>query len=227
MKCNFNEILLQLYLNQFFWFSLISLKFFWIAVFPENFWDTNSEGTWPDLLQWFRLCSNSRRKRQTPTFLMLTLKYLHDFWWLDGYTKTVLNRHPEIKYLNSFQLALHAHSWISLFFQVLHYTNSLIRQSGDIEMNLVPKPNSFHSFSTCHGNLNSLTAHNYLKVSLLRVYVAIKKVDVVCLSETYLDSSNLFDDDNFNLPGYNLVRVDHPLNTKKGVFASISKTLFL
>ena len=94
-------------------------------------------------------------------------------------------------------------------------------------MNLVPKPNPCHSFSTCHGNLNSLTAHNYLKVSLLRVYVAIKKVDVVRLSETYLDSSNLLDDDNFNLPGYNLVRVDHPLNTKKGVCASISKTLFL
>ena len=63
---------------------------------------------------------------------------------------------------------------------------------------------------------DSLTAHNYLKVSLLRAYVAIKKFDVVCLSETYLDSSNLPDDDNFNLPGYNVVRADH-----------ISKSLFL
>ena len=70
-------------------------------------------------------------------------------------------------------------------------------------------------FSICHWNLNSLTAHNYLKVSLLRTYVAIKKFDVVCLSETYLDSSNLSDDDNFNLPVYNVIRAEHPSNTEK------------
>ena len=103
----------------------------------------------------------------------------------------------------------------------------LIRQSGDIEMNPGPKPNPSHRFSICHWNLNSLTAHNYLKVSLLRAYVAIKKFDVVCLSETCLDSSDLSDDDNFNLPSYNVVRSDHPSNTKKDGIASISKTLFL
>ena len=89
----------------------------------------------------------------------------------------------------------------------------LIRQSGDIETNPGPKPNPCHSFSICHWNLNSLTAHNYLKVSLLRVYVAIKEIDAVHLSEGYLDSSNLSDDDNFNLPGCNLVRACHLSNT--------------
>ena len=64
----------------------------------------------------------------------------------------------------------------------------LIRQSDNIEMNPGPKLNPCHSFSICHWNLNSLAAHNYLKVSPLRAYVAIKKFDVVCLSETYLDS---------------------------------------
>ena len=59
----------------------------------------------------------------------------------------------------------------------------LIRQSGDIEMNPGPKPNPCHSFSISHWNLNSPGAHNYLKVSLLWAYVAIKKFDVVCLSE--------------------------------------------
>ena len=44
----------------------------------------------------------------------------------------------------------------------------------------------------------------------------IRKFDAVCLSETYLDSSYLSDDDNFYLPGYNLVRADHPSNAKKG-----------
>ena len=83
-------------------------------------------------------------------------------------------------------------------------------------MNPGPKPNPCHSFSICHWNLNSLATHNYLKVSLLRAYVAIEKFDVVCLSETYLDSSNLSNDDNFYLPDYNLVRADHRSNVKKG-----------
>ena len=50
----------------------------------------------------------------------------------------------------------------------------------------------------------------------IRAYVAIRKLDVICLSETYLDSSNFSDDDNFSLPSYNIVRADHPSNTKKG-----------
>ena len=114
-----------------------------------------------------------------------------------------------------------------MFIQFIWVHALLIRQSGDIEMNPGPKPNPCHSFSICHWNLNSLAAHNYLKVSLLRAYVAIEKFDVVCLSETYLDSSNLSDDDNFYLPGYNLVRADHPSNAKKGGVSSILKTLFL
>ena len=91
----------------------------------------------------------------------------------------------------------------------------LITQSDDIEMNPGPKRKPFHSFSICHWNLNSLATHNYLKVSLLQAYVAIGKFDVVCLSETYLDSSNLSDDDSFYLRGYYLVRADDPSNAKK------------
>ena len=90
-----------------------------------------------------------------------------------------------------------------------------LRQSGDIEMNPGPRSSPCHGFSICHRNLNSLTTHNYLKVSLLRAYDAIKKFDVACLSKTFLDSSNLPDDGNFDPPGYNVVRVDYPSNIKK------------
>ena len=103
-----------------------------------------------------------------------------------------------------------------MFIQFIWVHALLIRQSGDIEMNPGPKPNPCHSFSICHWNLNSLTAHNYLKVSFWREYIAIKKFDAVCLLETYLNSSNLSDDDNFYLSGYNSVRADQPSNAKKG-----------
>ena len=46
--------------------------------------------------------------------------------------------------------------------------------------------------------------------------ISINKIDIICLSETYLDSSILSDDDNSELPGYNLVRADNPTNTKRG-----------
>ena len=53
-------------------------------------------------------------------------------------------------------------------------------------------------------------------MSLLRAYISINKIDIICLSETYLDSSIPSDDDNLELPGYNLVRADNPTNTKRG-----------
>ena len=40
---------------------------------------------------------------------------------------------------------------------------TIIRLSGDIEENPGPNRNSDQSFSICHCNLNSITAHNYLE----------------------------------------------------------------
>ena len=117
---------------------------------------------------------------------------------------------------------------VIMFIQFIWIHALLIRQSGDIKMNPGSKPNSCHSFSICHWNLNILAAHNYLKVSLLRTYLAIEKFDVVCLSKTFLDSSNISDDDNFYFPGYNLVRTETSIKYKKKVvFGSILKTIFL
>ena len=43
---------------------------------------------------------------------------------------------------------------------------------------------------------------------------SIRKSDVICLSETYLDSNILPDDSNLEIPGYNLLHSDHPSNKK-------------
>ena len=92
----------------------------------------------------------------------------------------------------------------------------IFNRSGNIEKNPRPKANSYQSFSICHWNLHSITAHNFLKVSLLRAYTTVHSFDVICLSETYLDSSISHDDNNLQIPGYNSYRVDHPLNIKRG-----------
>ena len=92
----------------------------------------------------------------------------------------------------------------------------LINLSGDIEENPGPKLNSSQKLSICHWNLNSIAAHNFIKVSLLIAYNSIHKYDIICLSETYLDSSTVLGDDSLEIPGYNLVRCDHSTNTKRG-----------
>ena len=69
---------------------------------------------------------------------------------------------------------------------------------------MCPKSNSSECLSIFHWNLNSISAHNFIKSSLLRAYISIDKIDIICLSETYLDSNISSDNDNLELPGYNL-----------------------
>ena len=90
------------------------------------------------------------------------------------------------------------------------------KRSGDIEPNPGPKPNCCQSFSICHWNLNGVSAHNLIKLSLLKPGIVIHKFDVVCLSETYLNATISNDHDSLEVPGYNLFREDHPSNTKRG-----------
>ena len=59
---------------------------------------------------------------------------------------------------------------------------------GDVEENTRPKPSSNQIFSICHWNLNSISAHNYVKLSLLRAYLSAHRFDAICLSETYVYS---------------------------------------
>ena len=99
------------------------------------------------------------------------------------------------------------HIWLSL---------TIIRLSGDNEESPGPKCNSNQSFSICHWNLNSITAHNYLKISLLRAYISLHNFDVVSISETYLDSTTALDNENLAITGYNLLRTNHVTNGKRG-----------
>ena len=194
-----------------------------------QYWGTvgtfNNRSIAPKIIYSLLTCRFFNKLNQNIIFLVMILLYSITF--ILSLSFTLLNSfHTKIKTIHWSVLITFLILIAIIFTQFIWVHALLIRQSGDIEMNPGPKPNPCHSFAICHWNLNSLTAHNYLKVSLLREYVAIKKFDVVCLSETYLDSSNLSDDDNLYLPGYNLDRADHLSNAKKGR-ESILKTLSL
>ena len=99
---------------------------------------------------------------------------------------------------------------------MLWYFFLLLELSGDVEFNPGPKPDSSQSFSICHWNLNSMSAHNYSKISLLTAYISIHVFDIVCLSETYLTSTTDINDENLKIPGYIMYCIDHLSDVKIG-----------
>ena len=90
---------------------------------------------------------------------------------------------------------------------------NLLFRCDDIEVNLGPK---YSSLTFCHWNLNGLTAHDSIKILLLQVYITQHNYDIICLSETFLNSSIETNDDRISIDGYNLIRADHPSDSKRG-----------
>ena len=67
---------------------------------------------------------------------------------------------------------------------------TLLLICADAELNHGPKKSeSCCNFSLCHWNLNSITAHNFSKILLIEAYNVQHKFGMICISETYLDSS--------------------------------------
>ena len=93
----------------------------------------------------------------------------------------------------------------------------LVKLNGDVEENPGPKRYSAQCLIICHWNLNSIAAHNFIKVALLKACLSVHEKDIICLSETYLDSSVPVDYDNLQIPGYSSVLGLIILQTRRGV----------
>ena len=62
--------------------------------------------------------------------------------------------------------------------------------------------------------MNSLVANK--KISWLAAYNAVYRYDIICISESFLDSTISDDDNILHMEGYDLIRADHPDNIKRG-----------
>ena len=104
------------------------------------------------------------------------------------------------------------------FFQLcllLPHISIYLMMCGDVETN--PGPLSKQDLSLCHWNLNSICASDFIKVTLLQAYLAVHDFDIICLSETFLNSEVSGDEERLELPGYApLIRSDHPSGDKRG-----------
>ena len=101
-------------------------------------------------------------------------------------------------------------SLIFLYANHFWFFKIAVKLSGDVEENPGPKPSSSQSFSICHWNLSSISAHNYMKLLYLKAYLSTHKFDVICTSETYLNSDTSTVDENLEIAGYTLIRTGHP-----------------
>ena len=94
-----------------------------------------------------------------------------------------------------------------------HYLQMRLLHLGDVELN--PGPNKSSSLSFLHWNINRIAAHDFSKLVLIQSHAASHNTDIIFLSETFLDSTTEVNDPKINIPGYNLLRCDHPSNLKR------------
>ena len=141
-------------------------------------------------------------------YLLLSLSCvipLYLYYALLGQTLNLLSFLIRFKIKNLTECCLSYHSLWVLYFALR------LLQHGDIELNPGPK-----YFYICHWNLNSLTAHSYLKVSQLQAFNLVHKFEILCISETHIDSSVSKDDNALSIERYSIIRADHPSNTTRG-----------
>ena len=106
-------------------------------------------------------------------------------------------------------------TYVFLFIIILHIS-AIINAFWRYRNKSRSRRRLLEQFFFSHWNLNSIAAHNFIKMSLLQAYNAIHRFDIICLPETYLDNSYHTDDEQFAFPGYNLIRADNPNNIKRG-----------
>ena len=124
-----------------------------------------------------------------------------------------------MKTCSSINKAKFQNSFVLSFFLLIAFLSLLLILSNDVELNPGSKrDNSKHNFSKAHQNLKSITAQSFVKSSQLEAYNTQHGCDLICLSKTWLDSTNSIDFNDLSLKGYNLSHVNDSDNVKKGGF---------
>ena len=103
---------------------------------------------------------------------------------------------------------------VALIFDYLWLKCNLLLLCGDIELNPGPKQKTANKIFIFHWNLNSIVAHNFAKLVLLKACKSVHKWYKFFIGNiSWLNI--LPDDSNLKIPGYNLVRSDHPSNKRR------------
>ena len=141
-------------------------------------------------------------------FFLCVLILFFTLCYLFGYA--IAHNAVQLKRLK--RLLLH-YLFLLQFVVLLPHLRMLLIICGDVESN--PGPNSC-SLNLCHWNVNGLAAHNFVKLTHLNALTAFHNFDIVCVSETFLDSDFPNKDPRLQIQGYEMIRCDFPGNLKRG-----------
>ena len=88
-----------------------------------------------------------------------------------------------------------------------------------------PRTKKIPFFFVCHWNLNSLSVHNFSKLTQMKAYISMYKHDFICLLLIYLDSST--PDGLLEINGHILFRTMPVISKEvKFTFTTVSHSLF-
>ena len=156
-------------------------------------------------------------------YLVLMLHYFLPTCLVIYVSKKLLFLHADAVYIEK---SCNVLLFINDYFCNLPFVVLLLLRLGDVETNPGLKKSSVIKF--CHWDLNGLAGHDFLKVSLIEAFITTHNFDIICLSETFLDSTVPQDDENIMIIDYSLLRADHPSNsTRGGVCLYLKKHLLL
>ena len=140
----------------------------------------------------FELLSRSKLSNNLPNFdasFISLLFYIFLIAFL--FSKSYVSKISTKLYISMFLL------FNTLLGVLVWLCSCLIIRTDYFVVNPGPKNSVSECLSICHWNLNSILAHDYSKLFLLKAYISVHKFDIICLSETYLDSTVPLDDVNF------------------------------
>ena len=122
---------------------------------------------------------------------------------------TILHRAPFFlvsRYALFFQLVFSCFNYCcNIFF--LHFKFIQLIRGGDIEIQPDPIKNAL---KFCHWNMNSVLAHDRIKISLLKAYNSVYNYDILVLGETYLSGDISHDETFIEAFSKNPFRKDDP-----------------
>ena len=81
--------------------------------------------------------------------------------------------------------------------------------SADSEASWLPLPSLVSLLSSSTVQPENISAQSHTKVSLITAYNFIHNFDIICVSDTFLNSETAANDPNLEIPGYDMHRADH------------------
>ena len=124
------------------------------------------------------------------------------------FRRTIFKSKKSIRLISFLKKFLKNYTFVACFYD-FRYARVILNLTQASEK-IIPLISFF-----CHWNRNSIAAHSFLKLLLLKAYNIQHKLDMIFFSETFLDFSIPTNVEKLNMKGHKLIRTGNPNDSKK------------